>query len=56
MKVNDALKFYKDFFNDFNENKALNLLKFMNIQTDAKLKALSKGMLEKVATPTEPSR
>jgi len=49
MKVNDALKFYKDFFYDFNESKALSLLKFMNIQTDAKLKSLSKGMLEKVA-------
>ena len=56
MKVNDALKFYKDFFNDFNENKALNLLKFMNIQTDAKLKALSKGMLEKVALSLTLSR
>lgn len=56
MKVNDALKFYKDFFDDFNENKALNLLKFMNIQTDAKLKALSKGMLEKVALSLTLSR
>jgi len=56
MKVNDALKFYKDFFSDFNENKALNLLKFMNIQTDAKLKSLSKGMLEKVALSLTLSR
>ncbi len=56
MKVNDALKFYKDFFDDFNENKALSLLKFMNIQTDAKLKALSKGMLEKVALSLTLSR
>ncbi|WP_346934735.1 ABC transporter ATP-binding protein [Clostridium sp.] len=56
MKVNDALKFYKDFFSDFNVNKALNLLKFMNIQTDAKLKSLSKGMLEKVALSLTLSR
>jgi ABC-2 type transport system ATP-binding protein len=56
MKVNDALKFYKDFFDDFNENKALSLLKFMNIQTDAKLIALSKGMLEKVALSLTLSR
>ncbi len=56
MKVNDALKFYKDFFQDFNESKALNLLKFMNIQTDAKLKSLSKGMLEKVALSLTLSR
>lgn len=56
MKVNDALKFYKDFFDDFNENKALNLLKFMNIKTDSKLKALSKGMLEKVALSLTLSR
>jgi ABC-2 type transport system ATP-binding protein len=56
MKVNDALKFYKDFFQDFNESKALNLLKFMNIQTDAKLKSLSKGMLENVALSLTLSR
>lgn len=56
MKVNDALKFYKDFFEDFNENKALNLLKFMGIKTDSKLKALSKGMLEKVALSLTLSR
>lgn len=56
MKVNDALKFYKDFFSDFDVNKALNLLKFMNIQTDAKLKSLSKGMLEKVALSLTLSR
>jgi len=56
MKVNDALKFYKDFFYDFNESKALSLLKFMNIQTDAKLKSLSKGMLEKVALSLTLSR
>jgi ABC-2 type transport system ATP-binding protein len=56
MKVNDALKFYKDFFSDFNENKALNLLKFMNISINAKLKSLSKGMLEKVALSLTLSR
>lgn len=48
MKISDSIKFYKDFFSDFNEEKCLKLLKFMNLDSSLKLKSLSKGMLEKL--------
>lgn len=48
MKISDTIKFYKDFFPDFDEEKCRSLLKFMNLDTTLKLKALSKGMLEKL--------
>lgn len=48
MKISDSIKFYKDFFSDFNEEKCLKLLKFMNLDINLKVKTLSKGMLEKL--------
>ncbi|MEG1255064.1 ABC transporter ATP-binding protein [Clostridium sp.] len=56
MKVKDAIDFYKNFFPDFDESKAYQLLKFMNIDTNMKLKTLSKGMLEKVGLSLTLSR
>jgi len=56
MKVKDAMKFYRDFFMDFDEDKCDKLLKFMNIDITMKLKSLSKGMLEKVALSLTLSR
>ncbi|WP_297631500.1 ABC transporter ATP-binding protein [uncultured Clostridium sp.] len=49
MKIEDAISFYKDFFEDFDEERTRKLLKFMNIEGNQKLKALSKGMVEKVS-------
>lgn len=56
MKISDAIKFYKDFFPDFHEEKCLTLLKFMNLHTNLKLKTLSKGMLEKLGLTLTLSR
>ena len=46
--VNDAVLFYKDFFNDFNEDKAQNLISFMKIDRNKKINELSKGNREKL--------
>ncbi|WP_104748553.1 ABC transporter ATP-binding protein [Helicobacter cetorum] len=43
-----AIAFYKDFFNDFDDLKALDLLKRFNVPLKREFKALSKGMREKL--------
>lgn len=48
MKIKDAIKFYKDMFQDFDEDKCKKLLEFMTLNEDDKVTALSKGMLEKL--------
>lgn len=48
MNIEDSMNFYKDFYEDFNESKFNDLLKFMNLKKDMKVKALSKGMHEKL--------
>lgn len=48
MTVRDAVNFYTTFFKDFDTNKCRNLFRFMNIDERAKIKSLSKGMVEKV--------
>lgn len=46
--INDAILFYKSFFDDFDEEKMMELMKFMNLDKNLKIKSLSKGMLEKL--------
>lgn len=46
--INDAVIFYKSFFEDFDEKKMMELMKFMNLEKELKIKSLSKGMLEKL--------
>lgn len=48
MKVEDAITFYKDFYEDFDEEKAYELLTFMKLTKEAKVSSLSKGMQEKL--------
>ncbi|MDQ0221669.1 ABC transporter ATP-binding protein [Streptococcus moroccensis] len=48
MKVVDALDFFKTFYDDFDMETALLLLKDLNINLDIQLKKLSKGNKEKV--------
>lgn len=48
MNINDAVVFYKDFYADFNENKADDLLRFMKLERNMKINSLSKGMKEKL--------
>ncbi len=48
MTVTAMLKFMKDFYEDFNMDRAYQMLKDLNIDPKAKFKALSKGNREKV--------
>lgn len=48
MKINDAVEFFKDFYNDFDETRCDELLKFMDLSKDLKITTLSKGMMEKL--------
>lgn len=48
MKIQDAIDMYKDFYSDFDEKKADELLKFMKIEKNMKVTGLSKGMKEKL--------
>ena len=46
--VEACLEKYRDFFADFNEPKARELLQFLGLETNRKLSTLSKGQREKV--------
>lgn len=48
MKVKDAVRYFKDFYSDFDEKKAKELLMFMNLDENSPVKNLSKGMKEKL--------
>lgn len=48
MKIKDAVGFFKDFFADFDEAKAHELLEFMKLNPESKVKSLSKGMAERL--------
>ena len=48
MTVKDVGKYYKDFFEDFNENRYHDLLKRMELTEDLKTKSLSSGMMAKL--------
>lgn len=48
MRIKDTVEFFNDFYSDFDENKAKELLKFMKLEEEQKVTALSKGMVEKL--------
>jgi len=48
MKVSDIIGLFKDFYTDFNEEKAYDMLKRLGINPKDKLKTMSKGTKEKV--------
>lgn len=48
MTIKEAVDFYKDFFKDFNEIKAYELLDFMKLNARSKVNSLSKGMAERL--------
>ncbi|AKA68426.1 ABC transporter ATP-binding protein [Clostridium scatologenes] len=48
MKIKDAVEFFNSFYKDFDKDKAEELLKFMNLDENSKITALSKGMSEKL--------
>lgn len=47
-KVKELLDFFQDFYENFNKEKAKELLKKLNINEEEKLKTMSKGTKEKV--------
>lgn len=48
MKVSDIIDFFKDFYADFDSEKAYDMLNRLQIDRNKKLKTLSKGTKEKV--------
>lgn len=48
MKVRDAVAFYRDFYSDFDEEKANKMLDFMNLKASDRVSSLSKGMNERL--------
>lgn len=48
MEIKEVIQYFKDFYEDFREEVAYELLKKLDINPDDKLKTLSKGMKEKV--------
>lgn len=48
MRAIDAIKFYDDFFEDFDAAKARDMLKFLKVDEQKKVPELSKGMVEKL--------
>lgn len=48
MKVRDAIDFYSDFYPDFDLDKSLQMLDFMNLKREDRISSLSKGMNERL--------
>lgn len=48
MKVLEVIAYFKDFYDDFDENKAKKLLKDLDLDINGTLSKMSKGMQEKV--------
>lgn len=48
MTVKDAVDFFKDFYSDFDIEKFNDMLEFMKLDKEDKIKTLSKGSLEKL--------
>ena len=48
MKISDLMDFFEDFYEDFDRKKAEAMCETLKINTDAKMKSLSKGNKEKV--------
>lgn len=48
MKVSDLFNYYSDFFEDFDVNKATDMMQRLGIEPSTKLKVMSKGTKEKV--------
>lgn len=48
MKVKDMITYFEDFYEDFDRNKAYDMLGKLNINKNDKLKTMSKGTKEKV--------
>ena len=48
MKVKDAIKYFEEFYNNFDSEKAEKLLKDLDLDINSKISKMSKGMQEKL--------
>ena len=48
MKVSQIITFFEEFYDNFNKEKAINLLKDLDLDINAKVNKMSKGMQEKL--------
>ncbi|MDO4572560.1 MAG: ABC transporter ATP-binding protein, partial [Clostridia bacterium] len=48
MRVNQCLDYFEDFYKDFDRARALDMLRRLNVNPEARMKTLSKGTKEKV--------
>ena len=48
LKVYEAIKYFTEFYEDFNEEKAYNLLKTLDLDKEMQISKMSKGMQEKL--------
>ena len=48
MKVKDAIKYFEDFYDDFDSERAKKLLKDLDLDVNSKIGKMSKGMQEKL--------
>lgn len=48
MKVKDAIKYFKEFYKNFDSEKALKLLNDLDLDVNTKISKMSKGMQEKL--------
>ena len=48
MKVKDAIKYFEEFYNNFDSEKAKKLLKDLDLDINSKISKMSKGMQEKL--------
>ena len=48
LKVREIIRYFKDFYADFDEDRAYDMLEKLKIQPEHKLKTMSKGTKEKV--------
>ena len=48
MKISQILDFFQDFYDDFNREKAIKLLKDLDLDVNSKVSKMSKGMQEKL--------
>ena len=48
MKIRDMLAFFQDFYEDFDKNKAQEMLRHLDLSEESRLKTLSKGNKEKI--------
>ncbi|MCL1935635.1 MAG: ABC transporter ATP-binding protein [Defluviitaleaceae bacterium] len=56
LKVKESIKFFEDFYEDFDKERAADMISKMDVPFDSKIKNLSRGQIEKVTLSLVMSR